>query len=590
MRIGIHWKFVFVFFVIIVLILLVVAIYLNRTLKPDYMSRTTAQLSREADLAKRYLLDIIEDHPLTYDIDTLANQMGQSLNLRVTILDPSGTVRGDSELDDQDLFNMENHANRHEVLEALEKDLGISIRFSYTLNAQMMYLAKPVVKDGNRLGIIRLAIPLTEIDQTLSSVRSLLIVSLMIGIVLALLLSYLAARAVTRPLKDMSHIAERMARGDFSRKTRTKSRDEIGQLAHTLNQMSTQLDRTITEITMERDRLRGVLGGMREGVMVTDPDGHIIMINEAFRNFFHITSSIEGKTVIETIRDACLHGAIEKTLKENKEVIEEIELTLHSQRFLYVHVVPLGLPEASTGTVTVLYDVTQIKSLEKVRKDFIANVSHELNTPLAAIKGYAETLQDRALVDIEKTQKFLDIICKHVDRMSKLVSDLLSLSRLESDTYAPSFSSQQLIDSINISIETLKDAIEKKNVTVSVDVPPDLSSVEVDEKGLVQVILNLLDNAIKFTPDNGTVSIIGREEDDFVKVAVSDTGIGIPMKDIPRIFERFYRVDKDRSRELGGTGLGLSIVKHIIQAHGGKIWVESQIGQGSTFFFLLPKA
>ena len=590
MKLGIRWKLMFTYFLVIVIILLAVTVYLNRTLKSHYVFRTKERLQHEIALAREYILSALVEDSLTYEIDILANEIGQKLNLRVTIIDPSGIVRGDSELDGQDLMNMENHANRLEVIEAIDEAIGLRVRYSYTLNTDMMYLAMPIEREGAKLGFIRLALPLVEIQQTLLRVRRMLSFSLIIGLILALLLSYITARAVTRPLKDMSRIAKRMTRGDFSQKTVVRSRDEIGQLATTLNQMASQLDRTIKEISEERDRLRGVLGGMREGVMLTDSKGRIVLTNEAFQNIFGITSPIEGQTVIETIRDVRLHGMIEKALRNKQEIIEEIELTLQGERALYVHVVPLGIPEDLTGTVVVIYDVTQLKKLEKVRRDFVANVSHELNTPLATIKGYTETLLDKALDDRETSEKFLKVISKHADRMSKLVVDLLALSKLEAETYTSSFAPQRLHSIVANSIETLRDAIEKKTLTVNVDLAPDLPSVQADEKGLEQVMLNLLDNAVKFTPERGTITIKAKEVDKNIQVTVSDTGIGIPMKDVHRVFERFYRVNKDRSRELGGTGLGLSIVKHIVQAHGGQVWIESNVGQGSTFYFTIPRA
>lgn len=590
MTFNVRWKLMITYIIIILVILLAITIYLNRTLKSHYLDLTRDRLRHEANLARAYILNETIDLPFSHQIDTLANEIGEQLGLRVTIVDPQGIVRGDSELDGQGLINTENHANRHEIMDAHQKEIGINIRYSYTLNTDMMYLAIPLVRQDKNIGTVRLALPLDEINQTLRRVRRMLAVAFIVGLILALFLSYVMARAVTRPFNDMSQIAERMARGDFSRKTIVRSGDEVGQLATTLNQMALQLDRTIREITTERDRLRGVLSGMREGVILTDKEGRIVLTNDALLNFFNVTSSIEGRTAIETIRDAKLHATIEKALKTKQEVIEQIELTVPKERTLYVHVFPLGVPAGCTGTVVVLYDVTQLKRLEKVRKDFVANVSHELNTPLAVIKGYTETLLDKALDDTETANKFLKIISKHVNRMSKLVADLLALSKFESDTYTPLFGSQDLQKIVASSTDTFKDALEKKNVTCTVDLPSDLPLVKGDDKGLEQVLLNLLDNAVKFTPAGGSITVRAHEQESAVKVYVSDTGIGIPMKDIPRIFERFYRVDKDRSRELGGTGLGLSIIKQIVRAHGGQVWVESQVGQGTTFSFTLPKA
>jgi len=586
---GIRWKLMLTYTFIALIVLLAAGIYVSRTLKGQYLSRIEGQLRCDADLAGAYVLEAMGKGPLTHDADSLVDEIGKRLNVRVTLMDLSGKVWGDSELDGDDLADLEDHGDRLEILEARDRGAGMNIRHSFTLDTDMMYLAKPIEKDGEKLGFIRLALPLVQIDQALQGLRQSLGVAFLLGLILAVLISYATARRLTRPINTISRIAGKMADGDFSIKAAVRSNDEIGLLARTINQMSSQLDQTIGQITTERDRLQGVLGGMREGVMLTDRDGRIVMTNEAFQSIFSITTPVEGATPIEATRDARLHEAVDRGRKGGREVIDEIELYLPAHRILYVHVVPLGLPERLTGTVAVLYDVTQLKNLERVRKDFVANVSHELNTPLAAIRGYAETLQGKALEHQETARQFLQIIARHADRMTKLVSDLLALSKWESDGYRPTFAPVHLRSLVNNSLETFHDIIGKKGLNLQVDIP-EPCSVRADEKGLEQVFINLLDNAVKFTPEGGRIAISAAEEDAFMKIAVSDTGIGIPSNDISRIFERFYRVDKDRSRELGGTGLGLSIVKHIVQAHGGQVWEESQIGHGSTFYLTIPKA
>jgi two-component system phosphate regulon sensor histidine kinase PhoR len=360
--------------------------------------------------------------------------------------------------------------------------------------------------------------------------------------------------------------------------------------------MGIQLRNKIEEISKEKDYLQTILKGMMEGVLVVDGRGRILMVNDALRNVLSLTSDVTDKMPLEVIRNAELEGAITNVAREGKNMALELNVAVPGGRIFEVNVVGI-LPSSNStgkgsegvrGAVAVFHDITRLKELEKIRQDFVANVSHELRTPLTTIKGYAETLLEGALKE-EVASQFVQVIKKHTDRLTKIVEDLLMLSKIESKEFQLKIEVIPLPDFISDVIDFVKETAEKKKISISQSKIPSSLAVEADRNYLEQVLINLLDNAIKYTHEGGGVMILAIEKDQReIQFSIEDNGIGIPKEDIPRIFERFYRVDKGRSQELGGTGLGLSIVKHLVQAHGGRIWVESQLEKGSTFYFTLP--
>lgn len=361
--------------------------------------------------------------------------------------------------------------------------------------------------------------------------------------------------------------------------------------------MGIQLRDKIEEISKEKDYLQTILKGMMEGVLVVDGRGRILMVNDALRNVLSLTSDVADRMPLEVIRNAELEGAIRKVIEDGKGKSFELTLQYPGGKMLEVNVVGIySSPEESVkgnerirGAIAVFHDITRLKELEKIRQDFVANVSHELRTPLTTIKGYAETLLEGALRE-EVAFQFVQVIKRHTDRLTKIVEDLLMLSKIESKEFQLKVEVISLRDLIDDVIDFVKEPAEKKKISISRNEIPSSLALEADRNYLEQVLTNLLDNAIKYTPEGGRVTISAIEKDrGEIQFSIEDNGIGIPKEDIPRIFERFYRVDKGRSQELGGTGLGLSIVKHLVQAHGGRVWVESQLGKGSTFYFTLPK-
>lgn len=351
-----------------------------------------------------------------------------------------------------------------------------------------------------------------------------------------------------------------------------------------------QLDRMALEESVDEAKLSAILSSMVEGVLVVDKKGAILLMNPSLKKDFFVETDPVGKKPLEVIRNVALQDLVENVLGSNEPrvISQEITLVVPQERFFMVNCVPILRDSEMEGAVLVFHDISELKRLERIRQDFVANVSHELRTPLSSIKGYAETLLEGALEDRSHARDFVDIIHRDSERLSKLIDDILDLSKIESGKMKMSFGPVDLGDAIRRTLAILDNQAKAKNIAIQLNVPEGLPLVRADETRLIQVLMNLTDNAIKYTPEDGRVTLSVVAEGGFVHVDVIDTGIGIPEKDLPRIFERFYRVDKARSREMGGTGLGLSIVKHIVSAHDGQIWVASVQGQGSTFSFTIP--
>lgn len=446
------------------------------------------------------------------------------------------------------------------------------------------------------------------LESQRTHLRPLLFITLALALGLALVLSYLFSRRLTRSLREMTAVANDLAQGHLEKRVRIRSRDELADLAEVFNQMASGLEATVREITEDRTRLTAILTGMVEGVMVLDRQGQIIMINAAMKQMFGLKSDlIIGKPSIEVIRNHQLNEFIRTTLKSPANRSIEIILQTLEERIFTVQASTVAAEESVLGAVFVFHDVTELKRLERIRKDFVANVSHELRTPLTSIKGYIEALLDGAKDDPQKCQQFLKVAQRHADQLNNLITDLLQLSQIESGQYEWK---QEQIDPrglIEKAVGLMRPTAEKKHQSLTVTFSAALSPILGDSDKLTQVLINLLDNAIKYTPESGSISVtaktVKREtpetvavnesritDRDSVEISVTDTGFGVPSKDLPRIFERFYRVDRARSREVGGTGLGLSIVKHIVEAHGGIVRVESDLGKGSKFAVTLPQA
>jgi len=398
----------------------------------------------------------------------------------------------------------------------------------------------------------------------------------------------LLARQITKPLEEITAVARGLAQGQRGRRVNAPSRDEIADLGHAVNQMAEDLEAQLTEISEDRARLQAVLSSMAEGVLVVDQECKILLMNAAIERMFLLEASdVLGRPLIEVLRHRQLHQLVQRVLESGTDQSEEVVMSIPEER---VFSVQASVSEkGGVAAVLVFHDVSNLKRLERIRKDFVANVSHELRTPLTSIKGYIEALIDGAKDDPQKCAEFLGIIQKHSDQLNALLADLLQLSTIESGQYQWQRGIVLIPEMIDKAVHLLQPQARKKGQEISTGLAEGVGTLTGDADKLIQVLINLIDNAIKYTPNGGRIRVEARQREDAVEIAVSDSGIGIPAKEIPRIFERFYRVDRARSREMSGTGLGLSIVKHIIEAHGGKVSVESQVGKGSRFVVTLPK-
>ena len=546
-------------------------------------------------ISQTYLLSETFSDPLNANleinqIDSLADELSQKIEGRITIINRNGKVIADSYQSGEDLLLMENHNNRPEVIFALQDTIGESIRFSHTIKTYMLYLALPIKVRGEIIGVARLALPLTELERNRNRITGIVFIGLLMAFIFSLVLSFGFANAVTKPLRQMMQIGKRISQGDFTQKIRVRTRDEIGELSQILNQMSIELSRKMAQITEDKSQLQSILSSMTEGVLAMDRQGKVLLVNNALSNMFELDASFYGKAHFEIIRDHDLNQFIREVLSAKEEKRKEISFFYPRERDFMIQSAFVELQkENAIFAVFVFHDITELKKLERVRKDFVANVSHELKTPLTSIKGFVEALQDGAVNDPEQSRRFLSIISQHTDRMNKIISDLLQLSQIESKEFElkkEPFSIKEVIEEV---VFALRSSADQKLQNLKIDVHLPDQKVLGDKYRINQALTNLVDNAIKYTHEKGNIKIQTQDKGDFVEIAVEDDGIGIPKKDLSRIFERFYTIDKARSRELGGTGLGLAIVRHIVEAHGSKVSVESEMGKGSRFSFTLKK-
>jgi len=418
--------------------------------------------------------------------------------------------------------------------------------------------------------------------------RMALVVTLLLAFMLAGIIGRILSRHMTKSVGEITAVARGLAQGQGGRRVAVRSRDEIADLGHVVNQMAENLETRLTEISEDRVRLQAVLSSMVEGVLVLDRECKVLLMNAAIERMFLLEeSTVLGRPLIEVFRHRPLHQLVQKVLESGADQSEEVVMFVPEER---IFTVQASVSEkGGVAAVLVFHDVSNLKRLERIRKDFVANVSHELRTPLTSIKGYIEALIDGAKDDPQKCVEFLGIIQRHADQLNALLADLLQLSTIESGQYQWQRGTVSISHLIDKAVHLLRPQADKKGQTISIGSSEGVGPVTGDADKLIQVLINLIDNAVKYTPKGGRITVEARQRPGDVELTVSDTGIGIPPMEIPRIFERFYRVDRARSREMGGTGLGLSIVKHIVEAHGGKVSVESQFGKGSRFIVTLPK-
>lgn len=589
MRISFRFKLMLSYLLILLVMGGSVYFYLNNSLQSSIVASLTDNLLSQTRLAALMLNR--NSGSLQQDAPLLAAKLGETLTARVTIISADGAVAGDSEVKPAELSELENHLTRPEVQEALKKGTGRAVRYSATVRHDMLYTAATFGNNGHIAGIVRLALPLSTLQNVRSGLHKTLGSALLLSFLLTLIFSYILSRLTSRPLQQVAAIAKEIGKGNFNRRLPTEWRDELGDLAGIMNEMAVKLDDQLSRLTAERNRLDAILSGMGEGLMVTDREGRISLVNPAFCRLFRVYDGLIGSPLSHISRHPALLESYDLVSQDKHELQKEMIVQTPEERFLSTHWVPLLNENGMQGVVAVFHDVTELKRLENIRRDFVANVSHELRTPVTVIKGYSETVLDGLIAeDPEKTAEFVKIILSHSERLASLLNDLLSLSEMESPAFSFQMNSISMESTVRKVCNLLQGKAEAKGIVIKTSELRTISPVMADQGRLEQVFVNLLDNAVKYSSEGGNVLINVVEEDDSIRISVKDAGPGIPAASIPRLFERFYRVDSGRSRKEGGTGLGLAIVKHIVQLHGGTIWVENNAeGPGATFSFTLKK-
>jgi two-component system phosphate regulon sensor histidine kinase PhoR len=588
MRISFRYKLMLSYLLILLVMGGSVYFYLNRTLENSVVATLSDNLLSQTRLAS---LMLSRNSANQNDIQALAVKLGETVTARVTIISPDGTVVGDSEVKQSELKELENHLNRPEVQLALRNGTGTSVRYSATLRHEMLYTAAAIASNGQVNGVVRLALPLSALNNLRGGLQNTLGSALLLSFLLTLIFSYFLSRLTSRPLQQVAAIAAEIGKGNFGRRLPSSWHDELGDLAGIMNGMAANLDEQLSRLTAERNRLDAILSGMGEGLMVTDKEGTITLVNPAFSRLFRVYDGLVGSPLSNISRHPALLDSYNLVSSNCCELQNEMIVQTPEDKFLSAHWVPLLNEKGMQGVVAVFHDVTDIKRLENIRRDFVANVSHELRTPVTVIKGYSETLLDGLITsDPQKTAEFVQIILNHSERLTALLNDLLSLSEMESPDFSFHMTPISLESTLQKVCTLLKGKADARGVVIVTAGLNRMPAVMADQGRLEQVMVNLLDNAIKYSSEGGQIRINSEVDGEFIRISVVDSGPGVPAASIPRLFERFYRVDSGRSRKEGGTGLGLAIVKHIVQLHGGVVWVENNPdGVGAAFSFTLKK-
>jgi len=582
------WQ-IFPSFLLVTLIAIITAIWFaSHALEIFFLDQTATELKDRIALV-RYQIDPLIDPLQAERIDRICKIAGQISSTRFTVILPDGRVVGDSQ---ENPAHMDNHAGRPEISEARGSGMGRSVRYSRTLERRLMYVAVAVSQQDRLAGVVRAAFPITSLEDKMQAIRwrmagGGLLIAIIVG-----LISLLAARKISHPIEMLKTGADEFAAGNLDKKMPLPATEELAVLANAMNKMATQLDNRIETAINQKNELETVLSSMREGVVAIDATEAIMSMNPLAAEMFECDrDKVKNRSIQEVVRNLALQTFVSKAL--SAEDSREEDITFYRQAEVVLNIKSSPIVDTTgqrIGTLLVMTDVTRLRRLENMRRDFVANVSHEIKTPLTAIKGYVETLHNREVDSPEDTNRFLGIIIKHVNRLEAIVEDLLSLSRIERDNFreALNLAMVRMGDIFQTAIQVCQKGAENKHIDIQILNGEDLEA-NVDATLLEQAILNLLDNAVKYSEEGSRVEILAENRNGMIAIHIRDYGSGIATRNLSRLFERFYRVDKARSRQLGGTGLGLAIVKHIVQAHDGEITVDSKLGVGSTFSIFLPR-
>ncbi|HFJ9985149.1 TPA: two-component system histidine kinase PnpS [Listeria monocytogenes] len=578
------------FFILFFVVMVIVGVFSGELMKSTYLNMKENQLEDDAKI----LLQTTNMENLDLDKDAATIQksldpLGEDIDARITVIDSKGDVVADTKKDPEKL---DNHMNRPEVTDILKKgeSVGISIRESDSLGYSMLYVAVPIKHQGKTDGVLRISISLESVDAAVAKLWGNLALIFGIALVIIAAISVFIARKITRPVREIIEVSTDLANHKYDSRIHGKISGELQDLSISVNTLAESLETQMFEIKQNEQRLNAIVQNLVSGVMLINVDKQVIMTNRTMYQILGETE-ITGKPFYEVIKSFALSQLIEATFETKTIQQKEIILYFPREMILDASVSPiLGENGEITGIILLLHDITQIRHLENVRSEFVTNVSHELKTPVTALKGFAETLLDGAMYDEVLLKKFLTIIKEESDRLHRLIMDILALSRIEQNPVAENVELVDVDEVIEQSARTIFEMATEKNIRVTIPEKTSASvMIETDRDKLQQIVINLLSNAINYTPVDGKVEVKLIEQEAEVIIEVTDNGIGIPAKDIDRVFERFYRVDKARSRHSGGTGLGLSIVKHLVENCGGRIEVESQEEVGSTFRVTLPK-
>ncbi|CCK81409.1 sensor histidine kinase [Desulfobacula toluolica] len=577
------------FLLIIFLSLSAITSYSTSYFKKFFLKNSEKELTIRTTLLQKKFSDMLKNGPDNYhQIDMHCKDIEEKTDTRVTVLLPSGVVIGDSS---GDIATMENHMKRPEIMEAMKRKKGICVRYSATLDKNMMYIALPVLQDKEVAAVVRTAVSISGIDTQIKSIRNNILIALLVTIIIAGLTSLYVAGRISHPVEEMTKGTAEFAKGNLTARIAVPESEELSELAVTMNHMAQALDDKITAFENRSMELEAVHSSMQEGVIAIDKNERIITINDAAARVFGFSASkLKARYILEIARHFELQKFIQKALATHKPVEDDIVIAGDKERILNIHSTALyETAGRRMGTLIIFHDITRIRRLERMHIDFAANVSHELKTPLTTIKGFVETLQQMTVKnELKEGEAFLNIIEKNVDRMIDLINDLLALAKLERlQGTKIQLEKHNISGLIQGAVSNCDFSIEKKNISVSIDCPEDISAM-VDPGLMEQAIINIVDNAVKYSPEGKSIHISVTSQGRFVDIMIKDNGNGMNKEHLSKIFNRFYRVDRARSRNEGGTGLGLAIVKHIVQYHNGKIDVTSTKGRGSCFTLSIP--
>ena len=605
---NIRTQLTFRYIGIVLLVLLAMYFYLATMLKDSMSSRITSELEVQAALTREFLTEELPTQDnFTYDlVDTLVDRLGKVNNARVTFIDLDGVVWGDTERDGQALRAMDNHLTRPEVQDAIKKGSGIRDRYSHTTQTEFRYFALPIHRnaaaeiapngESTLIGICRVALPMEAVNTAIGNLRRVALIASVAGLILTIVFSVFSTGAITKPIAKLTQMTQSLAAGNINSRVPVDSSNELGQLSQNFNLMADRIQGQIDKISEEHRRSATILTNMGEGVLLVNGVSEITYANPTAISMLELPDAYIGKAFIEINRIPELQALLKKAEQTETIAFAEIQLGNLREPEAEVTVVPVS---AGQEYVIVIHDVTKERQLERIRADFVANVSHELRTPLTTIRGYAETLLSENSMRTKTGEQFIVKILNHSARLTRLIADLLELSRLELGEVELKQSPCHLNTFHEPILDVFDPVLEESGLVLKWEISEKLPKVDVDSQLFMQIFVNLIDNAIKYTPDGGTITVSaeirsreGAEGPDIASdeiiLSVADTGIGIPMESQPRVFERFYRVDEGRAREMGGTGLGLAIAKHITLSHNGRIWLESTLGQGSIFYVAVP--